>query len=232
MAQRRMISRSISVSRKLAKVRPFTALVFTWLIPHCDDGGNMAGDPETVKALVVPARPETVNDVKEAIDEMVEIGLVALYKSDGEEYLHINQWENHQTLRLDRATWLYPANQPGNHLATKDGQLAAEGKVSKGKVSKDKIDMIKFEEFWNVYPKKVGKKTAMRSWAKINPDQKLHEKIIGSVAEHSKSAQWKKDDGIFIPHPATWLNNERWNDELSVKKTENTKFKTIKKTKI
>lgn len=150
MAQRRMISKSISVSRKLAKVKPFTALVFTWLIPHCDDGGNMAGDPETVKALVIPARPETVGQTEIAIEELKEIGLIDPYEADGESYIHIMQWSSHQTLRLDRATWQYPRYSKDNQSATTRqstvAEVAAEGKVSKGKVSKDKSTLTPREQ--------------------------------------------------------------------------------------
>ena len=30
----------------------------------------------------------------------------------------------------------------------------------------------------------------------------------------SKSHDWTKDGGQFIPHAATWLNGKRWEDEL------------------
>ena len=39
-----------------------------------------------------------------------------------------------------------------------------------------------------------------------------------------KSEQWKKDDGQFIPHPTTFLNGERWNDEIDVREKEECSF--------
>lgn len=152
-----MLSKSICVSSKLAKVRPFTALLFTWSITHCDDGGNMVGDPFTVKGLVVPVRPETTSEVASALTEMEEVGLIKTYLINEKTYLHINQFEKHQTLRRDRATWLYPDQRDDNQLAlswqptgnratTKgqpDGNLSrSEGKVSKGKLTKGNINTL------------------------------------------------------------------------------------------
>jgi hypothetical protein len=71
-----------------------------------------------------------------------------------------------------------------------------------------------FEEFWKLYPKKIGKGAAYKLWKRINPSNPLLEKIVNAVKAQCKSAQWQKENGQFIPNPATWLNQERWNDEL------------------
>lgn len=69
-----------------------------------------------------------------------------------------------------------------------------------------------FEHFWEVYPRKIAKKTAKISWLKsikmTKPDV-----IIAGLERSKLSSQWMKDDGQFIPHPSTWLNQERWTDE-------------------
>ena len=71
-----------------------------------------------------------------------------------------------------------------------------------------------FEKFWMAYPRKVSKATALKAWIKINPENGIIEKINLALDAHKKSEQWKKDGGQFIPHPATWLNQRRWEDEL------------------
>lgn len=73
-----------------------------------------------------------------------------------------------------------------------------------------------FEEFWKEYPRKIAKSNALRSWLKIKPDKSLTSKIIVAVKFQKSSIQWRKDDGQFIPHPATWLNGHRWEDQLPV----------------
>ena len=39
-------------------------------------------------------------------------------------------------------------------------------------------------------------------------------KIMAALERHKTSAQWAEDGGKYIPHPATWLNQHRWTDEL------------------
>ncbi len=73
----------------------------------------------------------------------------------------------------------------------------------------------RFAEFWSAYPKKVGKKAALNSWYKLKPDGALFDRIIQAVVNAKESKEWKKDGGSFIPHPTTWLNQGRWDDELT-----------------
>ncbi len=77
-----------------------------------------------------------------------------------------------------------------------------------------------FKVFWPVYPRKVAKKRALKAWLKIKPDEVLVKKIVDAVKAHAKSDQWTRDDGQYIPHPATWLNGERWNDAIEGKQSE------------
>ena len=73
-----------------------------------------------------------------------------------------------------------------------------------------------FDKFWQAYPKKVSKKQAQKSWKKINPSLELFEKILKALEMVKQTEQWKKDNGKFIPYPATWLNQERWTDEINM----------------
>jgi len=72
-----------------------------------------------------------------------------------------------------------------------------------------------FLVFWSVYPRKVGKLEALRSWNRIKlpKNQELLDRILQSVREQKNSETWTKDNGQFIPLPKTWLNQGRWDDE-------------------
>lgn len=72
-----------------------------------------------------------------------------------------------------------------------------------------------FETFWEEYPRKVGKLDARKVWLKLRPSQTLAADILAAVASQKQSKGWKKDNGQFIPHPATWLNQGRWMDAVS-----------------
>jgi hypothetical protein len=71
-----------------------------------------------------------------------------------------------------------------------------------------------FDLFWTEYPRKVKKQTARVAWIKINPDETLTAKIVKAVRVQKASRDWTKDDGRYIPHPTTWLNQHRWEDEI------------------
>lgn len=102
MAKARMISRSISTSRKLARVDDRAALLFTWIQPHTDDYGRMEGDAMTVRAKVCPMRPYTDDDVEASLEVLNKIGLILRYKVDGEQYVQVCGFEEHQTFKTDR----------------------------------------------------------------------------------------------------------------------------------
>jgi hypothetical protein len=76
-----------------------------------------------------------------------------------------------------------------------------------------------FEDFWKAYPKKVGKQEAKKAWERQNGNRPKLDTIVAKITELRKSSQWLKDNGQFIPHPATWLNRGGWDDEFCVMKT-------------
>jgi len=74
-----------------------------------------------------------------------------------------------------------------------------------------------FEKFWNAYPKKKSKDAARRAFEKLarSKDAPTIDKLIGSVSEHMNTPEWKKQDGQFIPYPATYLNAGSYDDEIT-----------------
>jgi len=70
-----------------------------------------------------------------------------------------------------------------------------------------------FDLFWAAYPKKVGKKAALKALQKARKSGCPEiEVLVGAIDKHRKSAQWRRDGGQYIPNPATWLNEGRWDD--------------------
>jgi uncharacterized protein YdaU (DUF1376 family) len=71
-----------------------------------------------------------------------------------------------------------------------------------------------FEEFWELYPKKVGKAAAAKAWRKLKPDVGKQAVMLEALSVHVASESWRKDGGQFVPNPATWINGARWEDEV------------------
>lgn len=70
-----------------------------------------------------------------------------------------------------------------------------------------------FDRFWAAYPKKVSKGQAKRAWSKLKPDADLLDRMLRAIAAAKAAETWRKEGGRYIPHPATWLNAEGWEDE-------------------
>lgn len=70
-----------------------------------------------------------------------------------------------------------------------------------------------FERFWAAYPYKKAKEKARRAWNRLKPDLELCRKMADALELDKQSAAWQKENGRFIPYPASWLNGRRWEDE-------------------
>jgi hypothetical protein len=62
-----------------------------------------------------------------------------------------------------------------------------------------------------VYPRKSGKRAALKAWKK--PGRPPTDRLIAAVQAQAESADWRRDGGQYVPNPATWLNQGRWDDE-------------------
>jgi hypothetical protein len=68
-----------------------------------------------------------------------------------------------------------------------------------------------FDRFWAAYPRKAGdKKKAFQAFKKAGVELQV---LLDAISRQKQSSQWQKAE--YIPHPATWLNGRRWEDELT-----------------
>ncbi|MHB1938974.1 MAG: hypothetical protein ACYCOR_20730 [Acidobacteriaceae bacterium] len=70
-----------------------------------------------------------------------------------------------------------------------------------------------FQAFWKSYPRKKAKADAFKAWKSLKPSEPLAETILQAVQRATTSEDWRRDNGKFIPYPATWLRARRWEDE-------------------
>lgn len=71
-----------------------------------------------------------------------------------------------------------------------------------------------FDLFWKSYPKKVSKGAAKKAWDWTKHKRPITEKITAAVEAQKLTADWKKNGGQFIPHPATWLRANGWENDI------------------
>lgn len=68
-----------------------------------------------------------------------------------------------------------------------------------------------FEKWWAMYPgnRRFDKLGCFRKWERLKLEEKADEVMLTLDAD-VRSDQWRRDEGRFIPHAATWLNQGRY----------------------
>lgn len=102
---------------------------------------------------------------------------------------------------------------PGTEFSTTPGSEFTPQERNNIKKYIKKCSCASFESFWSEYPKKISKQAALKAWNKLSPDDMLLKNILSALEIQTKSEQWTKDKGKYIPYPASWLNGMRWEDE-------------------
>lgn len=146
MAERRMISKSISISEKVNSLSLFGRLLYTWMIPHADDFGRLPGSPTKIKALVIPMFEETVKDVESALKDMSACGLILWYTVNGDKYIQINNFEEHQTGLHKRTASKYPDPKQAEEIHGKEHFREFPGNSQKFPLEENRTEQNRREE--------------------------------------------------------------------------------------
>jgi hypothetical protein len=133
--------------------------------------------------------------------------------------------------KSDRVSIGYPY--PMDTLQVKGKGYKVKGKEERGMEEGDLIEVpatriqLKegFNRFWDAFPKKTKKIEASEEWFKLKPSIQLMDQIISKVISFKESKEWKKDDGVFVPNPKSFIKNKRWLDEIKVEPQEKPKSK-------
>jgi len=229
----RIIKESICTSEELANISPEAEVLFYRLIVKADDFGLFHGNPKIIIGSCFPLSFPKESKVQSWLDELCRAGLVATYTADdGKKYLKLLSWDKHQQRRASKSKFPLPVsfdstckqkksdardntcNQMLANVPVNENENVNEERETKTKPGvKDAGVVDGFDLFWSVYPKRVGKKDAIKAWGQIKPDEETTAAIVEGVERWNKSDQWTKEGGQYIPYPATFLRGERWNDE-------------------
>jgi len=98
----------------------------------------------------------------------------------------------------------------GGNPALKGGDkdpLKLRAEQSRAEQSKEAFGI-----FWSEYPRKVARKKAEAAFAK-HDCHLVMPKLMEALTVQKASRQWRRDNGDFVPHPSTWINQARWEDD-------------------
>lgn len=220
-ADGRMIRKDISKSIKFEDLSKESIVLFFMLIPHYSSHGKLNGEAAFIKGEIVPRiKWFTIPLIEKCLKEINDKTNVKWFEFEGLNYIHSLNWFKHQ--KLDK-------NKIGtDKLPTYSGVTQelvthkVEVKVEVEEEVKDKEEIEAkgsnsgFDKFWEAYPKKQGKSKAIEAWKRLEASDDLLSIILRALALQSSGPQWQKDAGQFIPFPATWLNQKRWEDQIEV----------------
>lgn len=138
MARARLIAASLGSSRKFhalqssAQFPEFAQLLFVLLVPNSDDFGRMKGDAFTVKFRIFPGSTRPEAEFERALDDLAGVGLIDRYTVDGEIFLQVNKFEDHQQNLHKRTSSKFPES-PGMSGAREENGTERKGTEGKGR---------------------------------------------------------------------------------------------------
>lgn len=115
--------------------------------------------------------------------------------------LTIEKWDFYQGRPDKTTTKTATKRPPSDHQAT----------TNKNEKNEKKKYSCAFNDFWSAYPKKKAKADAWKAWQQAD----IPEDIVSIVERHkSNNHDWQKENGQYIPLPASWIRGCRWEDDL------------------
>lgn len=240
MAQKRMVDKKISVSEQVANLPILAQLIFTWSVPHADDVGFLPHSSRSLRAMIVPMLDITATDFQGAVEAIVKEGLWKQVEYEKSLFYVITKFHEHQTIKKDRQPQLlikFPLDKDpktswstigtileslGIQMENNGFQMASE--LNRTELNRTELKVVSdlFDIFYKKYPNKKSKKKAQERFETLfagkTPEKKkeLFSKMITGLDNAILTPQWKKDKGQFVPHPSTWLNQARWEDEVEI----------------
>lgn len=194
------------------------------LMSKVDDFGLFDARPSILRSSLYPLRVDRVReaDIARWIAACETAGVIALYVHGGKPYGQMldTEWQTRSEPKQPLPPW-------GKGKYQRAHENTCEQPKTSAHLFGDVVVDVKekcaapsgaglFEEFWKAYPKKKAKDDAQKAFAKRKPDRALLAAMLDAIAAQAQTADWLKDAGQFIPYPATWLNDGRWQDEITV----------------
>lgn len=71
-----------------------------------------------------------------------------------------------------------------------------------------------FVIFYGEYPKKKARDDALKAWKKLKPDEQVFNEVMEALKRFKSSPDWVKENGKYVPYPASWIRGKRWTDEI------------------
>lgn len=219
MARIRTIKPEFFTSEDIVALSPFARLLYIALWCEADKEGRMVWKPRTFKMRYLPGDSLEIDAL---CKELIDAGLIVLY-GDGyacipafKAHQHINPRESDSQLPAPDASGTRGARVSTRPAPDSDPQGGREGKGKEGTRDASRQDDARFDAFWEAYPRKVGKDAARKAFERRRADDVLLSEMLTAIRAQGLAERCRKGEAQYVPHPATWLNEGRWQDEAAM----------------
>lgn len=231
MARARNIKPGFFTNDVLAEVDPLGRILFQGLWCHADREGRLECRPRKLKAEILPYDECDIDDL---LSQLESRGFISVYSVENSQYIQVVNFSKHQNPHIKEGASSIPAPNGTVQASTENSTSTVQAQCSNSESTEraglipDSLNRIPdsptnptdvvfdgFSWFWSEYPKKHHKADAEKAWKKIKADPEKTDLILEALFRHRRTRQWQKDNGQFIPNPATWLNRRSWEDVLT-----------------
>lgn len=175
------------------------------------NGAIKSADSEQLKAPIRSRNNNKNNNNKDKIIPPVTTNVVTSPKGEAPTLIDKNKYNNNN---IHNAYTSLSKGGVGESLSLDAAEPTCEPPAAAIPQKKPAPIDGRFEQFWIVYPRKIGKGAARKAFEKIKPNDELLKRMVVAVVAQSKSTAWTDEGGRYIPSPSRWLNEERWGDEI------------------
>lgn len=224
MARIRSLKPDFFKDEDLATLSFEARLLFEGLWCFADREGRLEDRPKYLKAEIFPYDDVAVDNLLESlqnpkIEDRPEKSFIRRYVVNNRKYIEICEFLKHQSPHntekesdLPSFNGCFTVASPRMNNDRPDDSESESKSLSESKSELNKKE-DQFEVFWKAYPKRKNKGQAEKAFKKAAPDEQLMACILTAIEQAKNSEQWLKENGQFIPYPATWLNAKGWEDE-------------------
>jgi hypothetical protein len=212
MSRIRTIKPDFFTSEDIVGLSLLARLLYIALWCEADRDGRMVWRPKTFKIRYLPADDCSI---QELCEELVSKGMIVLY---GNGYAHIPTFKAHQHINARESISQLPEPDTSTTRQPRVGTRAPRdsdvhgGREGNGKEGNED-NAQRFDQFWTAYPNKSAKQVAIKAFDKAGIDDGILSVMLADIQIRKSSESWQKDGGKYIPNPATYLNQRRWEDE-------------------
>lgn len=176
-------------------------------------------DPDNVEICLKYLWSVKLAEIREESKEIFLPEAVTCTGSEGSSAKRMRDLRSRQQLSTVASNRLEMNNQRHNVQKSDVEKRREDKETEKEKIRVD-TELVNdtdlwFGEFWKLYPRKVAKANAVKAFKKKCKDEQTYTAIMRGLQNYVTACKGK--DPQYIAHPATWLNGERWNDEVTTK---------------